>query len=102
MSAAKKPDRPKTLQAQRKLQNSPSILDYGRPKSTPLPFPAQAKQQSKAAEPDKGDASEQRYIASLRRSIKQMRDGDVQPVREGLAELRRELDADDEVDCMDT
>jgi len=46
--------------------------------------------------------SEQQYIASLRRSIQQMKDGDVQPVREGLAELRRELAEDDEDDLMDT
>ena len=41
------------------------------------------------------------YIASLRRSIKQMKDGDVQPVRAGLDELRRELDADGQVNSLD-
>lgn len=41
---------------------------------------------------DPGEQSEQAYIDSLRRSINQMKIGDVQPVREGLEELRRELD----------
>lgn len=43
---------------------------------------------------DPGKKSEQAYVASLRRSINQMKNGDVQPVREGLEELRRELDTD--------
>lgn len=46
--------------------------------------------------------SDQEYISCLRRSIRQMKDGDVQPVREGLAELRRELDENDEVNSVDT
>lgn len=101
MSAARKEDRPGAVQAQGQLRNSPSSLDYGRSKSAPLPSRAPAPQQSKPGKPGGCDTSEQRYIASLRRSIKQMKDGDVQPVREGLAELRRELDADDDVDSMD-
>ncbi len=46
--------------------------------------------------------SDQECITTLRRSIKQMKDGDVQLVREGLAELRRELDENDEVNSVDT
>ena len=45
--------------------------------------------------------SDQEYIATLRRSIRQMKDGDVQPVREGLEELRREIEADGEIDPVD-
>ena len=43
---------------------------------------------------ERGEKSEQAYVASLRRSINQMKNGDVQPVREGLDELRRELGTD--------
>ena len=50
---------------------------------------------------DNINKSDREYIATLRRSIKQMKDGDVQPVREGLAELRRELEADGKVDPVD-
>ena len=45
--------------------------------------------------------SEQAYVASLRRSINQMKNGDVQPVREGLEELRRELDTDAKDNSVD-
>ena len=50
---------------------------------------------------DNSEKSDQEYIATLRRSIKQLKDGDVQPVREGLEELRRELEADGEVNPVD-
>ncbi len=45
--------------------------------------------------------SEAAYLARLGRSIQQMRTGDVQPVREGLDELRRELAADEAENCLD-
>ena len=45
--------------------------------------------------------SEQAYVASLRRSISQMKYGDVQPVRKGLEELRRELDTDAKDNSVD-
>ena len=45
--------------------------------------------------------SEQAYVATLRRSINQMQNGDVQPVREGLEELRRELDTDAKDNSVD-
>ncbi len=48
-----------------------------------------------------GRQSRQDYIASLGRSFQQMKDGDVQPVREGLEELRRELVADAEDNSVD-
>ena len=50
---------------------------------------------------DPGKQSEQAYVASLRRSISQMKNGDVQPVREGLEELRRELDTDAKDNSVD-
>ncbi len=65
--------------------------------SQPFSAPKQAARQEK---PDDRN-SERAYIASLRRSITQMRNGDVQPVREGLEELRRELDADVEGNPVD-
>lgn len=45
--------------------------------------------------------SKQAYTAGLRRSIQQMANGDVQPVREGLEELRRELAADAQEHSLD-
>lgn len=59
------------------------------------------KQQAEQRGTDPGKQSEQAYIASLRRSINQMKNGEVQPVREGLEELRRELDTDAKDNSVD-
>lgn len=67
------------------------------PNSQTASLPEQAARQKKTV----ARSSERAYIASLRRSILQMRNGDVQPVREGLEELRRELDADVEDNLVD-
>lgn len=45
--------------------------------------------------------SEAAYLARLGRSIRQMKTGEVQPVREGLVELRRELAADETDNNLD-
>ena len=70
---------------------------YGAKRSVPVP----AQQRSEQRKHEPGKTSEQAYIARLRRSIKQMKNGEVQPVREGLEELRREIDADAEDNSVD-
>ncbi|MCE2473586.1 MAG: hypothetical protein J4G18_17145 [Anaerolineae bacterium] len=94
MSASTKRDKSEERPAPGNVRRSPSFLDYS--------LRTSRSQKSTLEKPDALNESEQQYIASLRRSIQQMKDGDVQPVREGLAELRRELAEDDEDDLMDT
>ena len=93
-SASTKRDKPKGRSAPGNVRTSPSILDYG--------LKTSRSQKTTQEKPDALNESEKQYIASLRRSFQQMKDGDVQPVREGLAELRRELAEDDEDNLMDT
>ncbi len=71
--------------------------EYGAKRSAPVP----AQQRSEQRKHEAGKSSEQAYIARLRRSIKQMKNGEVQPVREGLEELRHEIDADAEDNSVD-
>ncbi|MCY3780525.1 MAG: hypothetical protein OXG78_09480 [Chloroflexi bacterium] len=98
-SAKKRPNlRPKTL---RDDQTSVSQADIPVGNPPPHPTPVAIPQQSKLSQDNDGQQSEHAYIASLRRSIKQMTNGDVQPVREGLEELRRGLEADAEDNSLD-
>jgi len=60
-----------------------------------------AEQHAEQREYDAEMESEQAYVARLRRSINQMKNGDVQPVREGLEALRRELETDAKDNSVD-
>ena len=88
-------------QTRRSMQSS-TYMDFGREQVESQPSTALALKQSGTSKTDEVNSADQDYIDSLCRSIQQMKDGDVQPVREGLAELRRELEEDDEINPMDT
>ncbi|MCY3977742.1 MAG: hypothetical protein OXG23_06555 [Chloroflexi bacterium] len=83
-------------------QKASSVTAYPRETLADRPSSMGKPRSRRETKLDKRTWSEQEYISTLRRSIKQMKDGDVQPVREGLAELRRELEANDEVNSLDT
>ncbi|MDE2638713.1 MAG: hypothetical protein OXI30_20285 [Chloroflexota bacterium] len=86
----------------RDKQKASSVTAYPRETLEDRPSSMVKPRSRRETKLDKRTRSEQEYISALRRSIKQMKDGDVQPVREGLAELRRELEANDEVNSLDT
>lgn len=90
--------RPRSLQDD---HTSASLVDLSVGNPLPRSTPVAISQQSEPGIDDEGKQSKQAYIASLRRSIQQMTNGDVQPVREGLEELRRELDAGVEDNSLD-
>lgn len=87
------------MTATAKVNQSAEVRSLG--KSSPDSQPFSASKQAARQENTADKNHERAYIASLRRSITQMRNGDVQPVREGLEELRRELDADVEDNPVD-
>lgn len=101
MNASTKNDRKKQGQVFRKRQASSARAEFGASRSSSvsgeLATPERLEQRKKEGD----EKSDRAYIDSLRRSINQMKNGDVQPVREGLAELRGELDINAEDNPVD-
>ena len=101
MSESAGDDQSRRPNAFRDDQPSASLTDL--PFGSPLPqqTPVAMSQQSDPGNDIDERLSKDAYVAGLRRSIEQMTNGDVQPVREGLEELRRELDIDAEDNPVD-
>lgn len=101
MSKSAGDDQSRRPNAFRDDHTAASLADWSVVSPPPQQAPvARQRQQDPGNEID-ARLSKDAYVSSLRRSIEQMTNGDVQPVREGLEELRRELDIDAEDNPVD-